>query len=319
MKYLVTGGAGFIGSNIVKELLDHGERVNVLDNFATGKRENLVPFIYDPNFEFFEGDLRDEDMVRKAANGVDYILHHGALPSVQRSVQDPITSNEVNILGTLNVLEVAKEIGVKRVVYASSSSVYGNIQVDSKVETLPVGPLSPYAVSKYTAERYCQVYYQLYGLETVCLRYFNVFGPYQDPSSPYSAVIPKFINLIKENKQPVIYGDGTQSRDFTFVANNVAANLLACTAENVGGEVFNIACGQSYSLLELVKYINNALGKDIEPLFADSKKGDVKNSLADISKAFNLLKYKPLINFKSGLEATIDYFLNRIPSFSFQG
>lgn len=319
MNYLVTGGAGFIGSNIVKELLDRGENVRVLDNFSTGKRENLIPFIHIPNFSLYEGDLRNAATVRNAVKGVDYILHQGALPSVQRSISDPITSNEVNILGTLNILEAAKEFQVKRVVFASSSSVYGNIQVPSKVETLPVGPLSPYAVSKYSAERYCQIYFQLYGLETVCLRYFNVFGPHQDPTSLYSAVIPKFIRLMKENKQPVIYGDGTQSRDFTFVANNVAANILACTAKNVGGEVFNIACGKSYSLLDLVNTINNALGKDIQPQFANEKKGDVKNSLADISKAMQMLKYKPILNFKAGLEATIDYFLNPNVLFMQQG
>jgi len=319
MTYLVTGGAGFIGSNIVNELLDRGEKVRVLDNFSTGKIENLIPFIHLPNFRFYEGDLRDEATVRNAVKGVDYVLHHGALPSVQRSITDPITSNEVNILGTLNVLEAAKEFQVKRVVYASSSSVYGNIQASSKVESLPVGPLSPYAVSKYSAERYCQVYYQLYGLETICLRYFNVFGPHQDPTSLYSAVIPKFIKQMKEDKRPIIYGDGMQSRDFTFISNVVEANILACTTESVGGEVFNIACGKSYTLLELVDTINKAIGKDIQPLFVDDKKGDVKHSLADISKAIKMLKYKPAFNFKAGLEATIDYFLNPKVLFMRQG
>ncbi len=250
--YLVTGGAGFIGSNIVKELLERGETVRVLDNFSTGKRENLDAFKNSARFNLIEGDLRSFHIVRDAVKGVDFILHQGALPSVPRSINDPITSNDVNILGTLNVLEAAKEFGVHRVVYASSSSVYGNNEISPKVEEMPVQPLSPYSLSKYTGERYCQIYYQLYGLETVCLRYFNVFGPNQDPSSQYSAVIPKFIRLINEGMSPVIYGDGTQSRDFTYVTNNVSANLLACTSKSAVGQVLNIACGKSYSLLDLV-------------------------------------------------------------------
>ena len=210
MKYLVTGGAGFIGSNIVKELLTRGEYVRVLDNFATGKRENVFEFKNNPNFELIEGDLRSFHIVRNAVKDVDYILHQGALPSIPRSINDPITTNDVNILGTLNILEAAKEFGVRRVAYASSSSVYGNSADLPKTEDIPVQPLSPYALSKYTGERYCQIYYKIYGLETVVLRYFNVFGPNQDPTSQYSAVIPKFIKLMKEGQSPTIYGDGTQ-------------------------------------------------------------------------------------------------------------
>ena len=303
--YLVTGGAGFIGSNIVKDLLSRGEQVRVLDNFATGKRENLFPFKDNPNLEVFEGDLRSFHIVRDAVKGVDYVLHQGALPSVPRSVKDPITSNDVNINGTLNILEASKEFGVKRVVFASSSSVYGNSEVMPKMETMPVSPMSPYAVTKYAAERYCQVFFQLYGLETVCLRYFNVFGPNQDPTSQYSAVIPKFIKLIKEGKRPVIYGDGTQSRDFTYVSNNVEANILACTTDNVAGEVFNIACGERYSLIDLVDNINLLYGTDVQPVFEETRPGDVKHSLAGIDKAKTLLKFNVRTHFIEGLKSLI--------------
>ncbi|HOV16987.1 MAG TPA: SDR family oxidoreductase [Candidatus Cloacimonadota bacterium] len=308
MLYLVTGGAGFIGSNIVKELLARKEQVRVLDNFATGKRENILPYKNDPNLEIIEGDLRSFHIVRDAVKGVDYVLHQGALPSVPRSINDPITTNDVNILGTLNILEAAREFNVKRVIYASSSSVYGNTETLSKREDMPVSPLSPYAVTKFAAERYCQIYYSLYGLETVALRYFNVFGPNQDPTSQYSAVIPLFIKAIHSDKAPVIYGDGTQSRDFTYVTNNVEANLLACTAKGVAGEVFNIACGKKYTLLELVQEINAALGKQIEPKFAPERSGDVKHSLADISKAGKMLGYQPKVDFQTGIRKAVEFF-----------
>jgi len=219
-----------------------------------------------------------------------------------RSIDDPITTNDVNILGTLNILEAAKEFGVRRVVYASSSSVYGNTEISPKVEDLPVQPLSPYAISKYTGERYCQIFYSLYGLETVCLRYFNVFGPNQDPSSQYSAVIPKFIKLMSQGISPVIYGDGTQSRDFTYVANNVNANLIACTAKDIGGQVFNIACGKSYSLLQLVDLINRFLDTKINPKFEQPRRGDVKHSLAGIQKASQLLNYRIITDFEEGIK-----------------
>lgn len=308
MIYLVTGGAGFIGSNIVKELLSRGEKVRVLDSFATGKRENILMFKNDPNLHVIEGDLRSFHTVRDAVKGVDFVLHQGALPSVPRSVNDPITTNDVNILGTLNILEASKEFQVKRVVFASSSSVYGNSETLPKREDLPISPLSPYAITKYAAERYCQIFSQIYGLETVSLRYFNVFGPNQDPTSQYSAVIPLFIKAIHENRQPVIYGDGTQSRDFTFVTNNVEANILACTAPNAAGEVFNIACGVKYTLLELVEAINKALGKNIEPKFDKDRTGDVKHSLADISKAQSLLGYDVKVNFTEGISRTVEHF-----------
>ena len=305
-KFLVTGGAGFIGSNIVRELLSKGESVRVLDNYSTGKRENLFPFKGNPNFEIFEGDLRSFHIVRDAVKGVDYVLHQGALPSVPRSVKDPITSNDVNINGTLNILEASKEFDVKRVVFASSSSVYGNNETLPKVETMPVAPLSPYALTKYAGERYCQIYFHLYGLETVCLRYFNVFGPNQDPTSQYSAVIPKFIKMIKEGVRPIIYGDGSQSRDFTYVTNNVEANILACTVPGIGGETFNIACGERFTLIDLVDAINLLTGMNVEPIFNDCRPGDVKHSLAGIEKAKQFLGFSPNLTFMEGLKTLVD-------------
>lgn len=308
MKYLVTGGAGFIGSNIVRELLAQGSEVRVLDNFATGKRENILPLMKNTNLTMIEGDLRSFHTVRAAVKGVDYILHQGALPSVPRSINDPITSNDVNILGTLNILEAAKEFGVKRVVCASSSSIYGNSETLPKVESMAVNPLSPYALTKYAQERYCQIFTEIYGLETVSLRYFNVFGPNQDPTSQYSAVIPKFIRLIMAGKEPVIYGDGTQSRDFTFVENNVWANIQACTAKNAAGKVINVACGERYTLIELVEKINAILGTNIEPKFEHDRAGDVKHSLAGIDKAKELLGYEVRVDFEEGLRRTVEYF-----------
>ena len=311
MKYLVTGGAGFIGSNIVQELLNRGEDVRVLDNFSTGKRENIFCFKNDKSFELIEGDLRSFHTVRDAVREVDYILHQGALPSVPRSINDPITTNDVNILGTLNILEAAREFDVKRIVYASSSSIYGDSEELPKREDMFIRPLSPYALSKYTAERYCQIYTKIYNFETVCLRYFNVFGPNQDPFSQYSAVIPKFVELIANDEQPTIYGDGTQSRDFTYVQNVIEANLLACTAPKAAGQVINIACQTTTTLLELVKMINDYLHKDINPRFDEDRSGDVKHSLASIKKAEDLLDYKVEVPFKNGLYKTIDFLLNK--------
>lgn len=309
-KYLITGGAGFIGSNLVAELIGSGAQVRVLDNFSTGKRENLLPFMGHGNLELIEGDLRSFHIVRQAVKGVDYVLHQGALPSVPRSIADPITTNDVNILGTLNVLEAAKEFGVRRVVYASSSSIYGNSPTLPKSEEMPVQPLSPYALSKYAGERYSQIFYQVYGLETVCLRYFNVFGPNQDPTSQYSAVIPKFIKAISEGIAPVIYGDGGQSRDFTFVANVVAANLLACKSAEAPGQVFNIACGQRHTLLDLVASINRGLGTRVEPKFEQERAGDVRDSMASIDRATKLLDYRPVVSFAEGLQRLIATFVD---------
>jgi nucleoside-diphosphate-sugar epimerase len=300
-KYLVTGGAGFIGSHIVEELLNRGEFVRILDNFSTGRRQNISPFIDNPNFELIEGDLRSYHIVREAVKGIDYVLHEGALPSVPRSVKDPITTNDINVNGTLNILDASINAGVKRVIFASSSSIYGNGEELPKREDMKPAPESPYAISKYAGERYCQIFTKLYGLETVCLRYFNVFGPRQDPNSQYSAVIPKFIQLIKEGQSPIIYGDGEASRDFTYVANVVNANLLSCTAKDAVGEVFNIACGVGVTINQLVKKITDLCGNNIKPIYKDPRLGDVKHSYASIEKAKARLGYSAMISFDEGL------------------
>ncbi|MCH8873601.1 SDR family oxidoreductase [candidate division KSB1 bacterium] len=321
--YLVTGGAGFIGSNIVEELLRRKHKVRILDNFSTGKRETVEFLINkasklqnsngkktngNSNLEVFEGDLRSYHIVREAVEGVDYILHQGALPSVPRSVRDPITSNEVNVVGTLNILNAAKEAKIRSIVYASSSSCYGDLAQLPKTEDMLPNPLSPYAVSKLAAEKYCQVFYKLYNLETVSVRYFNVFGPRQDPTSQYSAVIPKFISIMMTSKAPVIYGDGEQSRDFTYVQNVVEANLQACEVghEELAGEVFNIAYGKRITLNDLVEKINGILGTTIKPVYSEPRAGDVKHSLANIGKARQFLGYDPKFDFDQGLKMTID-------------
>jgi nucleoside-diphosphate-sugar epimerase len=301
--YLVTGGAGFIGSNIVEELVRRGERVRILDNFSTGKRENVVPF--QEGIELIEGDLRHLDTVRSATEGIDYILHQGALPSVQKSIDNPLDTDESNVRGTLNLLVAARDAGVKKVMYASSSAIYGDTPTLPKTEEMKPAPLSPYAVSKLAGEHYCQVFYQVYGLETVALRYFNVFGPKQDPTSQYAAVIPKFVTAMLRGEQPVIYGDGEQSRDFSYVTNVVQANLLAATAPGVGGQVFNIACGQRYNLLELVATINRILGTDIAPVHTAPRVGDVRHSLADIVRAREMLGYQVEVEFEEGLRRLI--------------
>jgi len=304
--YLVTGGAGFIGSNIVVELLQRGERVRVLDNFSTGRRKNLSDVL--DNLELIEGDLCDLDTCRRAVRGVDYVLHQGAVPSVQRSIDDPITSNDANIKGTLNLLIAARDADVRRLVYASSSSIYGDSPTLPKQENMPLRPKSPYAVSKLAAEHYCRIFTSVFGLETVSLRYFNVFGPRQDPTSHYAAVVPLFIKAMLVGKPPTIYGDGLQSRDFTYVGNNVHANLLAAMAEDVAGQVFNVACGQRYTLLELVATLNEILGMHIEPLFAPPRPGDVKHSLADISRAQAKLGYTVKVDFRAGLGKAVAWY-----------
>ena len=307
MKFLVTGGAGFIGSNITEELLKRGYSVRVLDNFSTGRRENIKEF--EKDIELIEGDIRSYHTVVKAVNGIDVILHQAALPSVPRSIYDPITTHEVNAGGTLNILNAAKESGVKKVVYASSSSVYGDNPELPKHEGMMPNPLSPYAVSKLAGEKYCQVFSKLYGLETVSLRYFNVFGPKQDPNSQYSAVIPIFIKAIKENKQPVIFGDGTQSRDFTYVTNVVECNLLAATKNVDGGLVMNCATHGQINLNELVRQINNILDKNISPVFAKSRVGDIKHSYANIELIKSKLGYNSIFKFSDGLRITASYYL----------
>jgi nucleoside-diphosphate-sugar epimerase len=306
MKYLVTGGAGFIGSNIVKELLKKGHQVRVLDNFATGRRENLAAFA--DKIDLVEGDLRSHRTVREAVDGMDFILHQAALPSVPRSIKDPITTNEVNATGTLNVLNAAVDAAVKRVVFASSSSIYGDSKQLPKKEDMMPNPLSPYAVSKMAGEKYCQVFARIYQLHTVALRYFNVFGPHQDPSSQYSAVIPKFIKAMRHDQQPTIFGDGKQSRDFTFVSNVVEANLLATEADFPSGMVFNCACHEQIELNHLVTNLNEILNKNITPRYAEVRPGDVKHSFADIEQIHQHLGFEPNILFKDGLSRTVDWY-----------
>lgn len=305
--YLVTGGAGFIGSNIVEQLLANGESVRVLDDFSTGKRENLEAF--KDRIDLVEGDLRDEAVCRRAVADIDYVLHQAAMASVPRSINEPVMTSEVNVLGTIRLLTSAAKAGVKRLVYAASSSAYGDQPLPAKVETLMPKPLSPYAAAKLSNEFFCQAFSQSMGLDTVCLRYFNVFGPRQDPTSEYSAVIPLFITAVIEGRQPTIYGDGKQTRDFTYVENNVWANIQAATAAGpFKGQVMNVACGTSYSLLDLLAAINDALGTNVEPIFAPARIGDVKHSLADISKATEKIGYQIRVDFGEGMKRTIEWY-----------
>jgi UDP-glucose 4-epimerase len=304
--YLVTGGAGFIGSHIVTELVRRGQRVRVFDNFSTGKEANLGAVLQE--IDLTQGDLRDLEAVQRAVSGVDYVLHQGALPSVIRSVNDPLTSDACNVVGTLNLLIAARNAGVRRVVYASSSSVYGDSPTLPKQEDMRPAPKSPYAVSKLAGEHYCQAFTEVYGLETVCLRYFNVFGPRQDPTSQYAAVIPLFITALLRGEPPTVHGDGQQSRDFTYVANNVQANLLAATAPGVAGQVFNVACGKRYTLLELLDILRSILNIDVTPVHTASRPGDVRHSLADISKAQQALGYRVDVSFEEGLRHTAAWY-----------
>jgi nucleoside-diphosphate-sugar epimerase len=310
-KYLVTGGAGFIGSNIVKKVLDNGDFVRVVDNFSTGRRENIAEFLENPNFELIEGDLTNLETAKNVVKGIDFVLHQAAVPSVPRSIEDPITSNSANIDATLNLLVAARDEKVKKVVYASSSSVYGDNPDLPKREDFPVRPISPYALTKYAGERYCQIFWNIYGLPTTFLRYFNVFGPKQNPFSQYSAVIPKYIDCFLQNESPVILGTGEQSRDFTFIDNGVEANLLAAKSEKGNGEVFNIACNERTSLNELVGLLSKISGKDIKPEYKDARAGDVLHSQADISKIGEFLGFKPIIKFEEGLQKTFDWYANQ--------
>lgn len=312
--YLVTGGAGFIGSNLVEELIKRDEKVRVIDNFCTGRHENIEEFV--PKIELVRGDIRNLDTVREAVEGVDFVLHEAALTSVVRSIEHPLATTETNIEGTLNVLVAAREAKVKRVIYASSSSIYGNAPTLPKREEMIPNPLSPYAVSKVSGEYYCQVFYRIYGLESVILRYFNVFGPRQDPVSQYAAVIPKFIKAMLNGKSPTIYGDGEQSRDFTFVENVVEANVLACKAEKVAGEVFNIGCGKRTVVNELARIIGKLMDQNVKPIYADPRPGDVKHSLADITKAQRLLNYRPKVDIEEGLKRIIQWHKDKTVGFS---
>jgi len=306
--YLVTGAAGFIGSALVHALLERGDQVRGLDNFETGRRENLQGVL--GQIDFREADLLDADAVNSACCGVDYVLHQAAIPSVPKSVADPARSNRVNIEGTVNVLIAARDAGVKRVVYAASSSAYGDTPTLPKREDMMPVPLSPYAVAKLAGEMYMKVFYGVYRLQTVCLRYFNIFGPRQDPTSQYSAVLAKFITLMLRGERPTIYGDGEQSRDFNYIDNAVAANLLAVTAPeaDVAGETFNIATGRRYNLNETVALLRPLTGYKGDVEYAPERTGDIKHSLADISRGQEKLKYQPLVNFEEGLRRTVEWY-----------
>lgn len=311
--FLITGGAGFIGSHIVEELLKTGQRVRVLDNFSTGKRENLrfpqLPIdVVDSALDLIEGDVRDLEVCRLACDGVDYILHQAALRSVPKSIDNPSVTNQVNVSGTLNILLAAKEKGVKRVVYASSSSIYGDNNKLPELEDQAPYPISPYAVSKLVGEYYCSVFSKVYRLETISLRYFNVFGPRQDPHSEYSAVIPAFISAALKDQPLVVHGDGLQSRDFTYVSNVVEANLLATKIPHTNGGAVNIACGERYSVLDTGNAIGEILGKKIEFCHTEPRAGDVRHTLADISLAKRFLGYVVEVGFTEGLIKTIKYF-----------
>lgn len=304
--YLVTGGAGFIGSHLVHELVRRGGRVRVLDDFSTGRRENLLDVA--EQVDLVEASLTDPKGLEKAVEGVTFVLHQGARPSVPRSIRDPLGTHEVNATGTLNLLVAARQAGVSRFVYASSSSVYGDTPALPKEEQMSLEPRSPYAVSKLTGEHYCQVFHTAYGLETVSLRYFNVFGPWQDPSSEYAAVIPKFITAMLAGRPPTIFGDGKQSRDFTYVQDVVEANLQAIQATGAVGTVMNVARGERHTLLHLVGLLNDILHTDLEPIFAPARQGDVRHSHASTQRARMLLGYKPGVSFREGLERTVEWF-----------
>lgn len=304
MKYLVTGGAGFIGSNLAEALLRKGETVRIFDNFSTGKRTNIESL----DLEVIEGDIRDLEQCRKAALGMDFVIHKAALASVPASVADPLYSNAVNITGTLNMLTAARQAGVRRFVFASSSSVYGDGPEPVKTESSGIRPLSPYALGKLAGEEYCRMFFRLFGMETVCLRYFNVFGPRQDPNSEYAAVIPKFISALLGGRRPVIYGDGLQTRDFIFIGDVVQANLLACARPEVAGGVFNIACDRGISLLELLDEIKAVSGNNNAPVFEPARIGDVRHSRADISLARKHLGFEPAFTFREAIGKTVEWF-----------
>jgi nucleoside-diphosphate-sugar epimerase len=303
--YLVTGGAGFIGSHLTEEIARRGHRVRVADSLITGKRGNLSHI---PGVEFMEGDLAEFEFANKVATGCDYVLHQAAIPSVPRSVKDPITSNRANVDATLNMLVAARDAGVKRLVFAGSSSAYGNTPTLPKHEEMPTNPLSPYALQKVVGEQYLQMFTRLYGLETVSIRYFNVFGPRQDPTSPYSGVISVFATALLENRSPKIYGNGEQTRDFTYVANVVDGVLRACEAPKASGEVINVATGGRISLNQLFYAMRDVVGGNLEPTYAEPRQGDVRDSQADIRKAHDLLGYVPIVSFEEGLERTINWY-----------
>ncbi len=305
-KFLVTGGAGFIGSNICTKLISQGCFVRVIDNLLTGKKSNLAAI--SDKIEFIEADMGNPDAARAAMKGIDVVLHQGALPSVPRSIDDPALTHRHCVDATFTLLLAARDTKIKRFVYAASSSAYGDTPTLPKVETMPVNPLSPYAAAKLMGEYYCSVFYKVFGLETISLRYFNVFGPHQDPTSQYAAAIPAFVTSILKDEPPTIYGDGEQTRDFTYVDNIVEANLLAARAKQTKGEVVNIACGEVITVNAIIDMINNIVGKSIKPMYVPSRKGDVKHSLADITVAKKILGFKPVVLFKEGLTKAIEWY-----------
>lgn len=305
-RFLVTGGAGFIGSALVHRLLDLGHSVRVVDNFSTGFRRNLDDCLH--RLELIEGDLAELEVCKASVRGVEYVLHQAAIPSVQRSVDDPVSSHRANVTATLNMLVAARDAQVKRFVFASSSSVYGDSETLPRVETMPESPLSPYALTKLAGEKYCNVFHRIYGLVAVSLRYFNVFGPRQDPHSPYSAVISRFVEAALRGSRPIVYGDGEQSRDFTYVDDVVEANLLACHADGVGGMVFNVGTGQRHTLNGLLCSLSAIVGHQLDPEYSHTRVGDVRHSQAGIEKAQSLLGFKPKVSFQEGLERTVDWF-----------
>jgi nucleoside-diphosphate-sugar epimerase len=305
-KFLVTGGAGFIGSNICRRLVAEGCFVRVVDNLLTGKRSNLAPIL--DKIEFVEADMGVPEVARAVVKGIDVILHEGALPSVPRSVDDPAATHQHCVDATFTLLLAARDAHVKRFVYAASSAAYGDTPTLPKVETMAPNPLSPYAVGKLVGEYYCSVFSKVFGLQTIALRYFNVFGPQQDPASQYAAAIPAFVTAILRNQPPTIYGDGEQSRDFTYVDNVVQANLLAARAKETHGEVVNVACGEAVTVNAIIDRINQLLGKHVKPIYAPARAGDVKHSLADITAAKKLIGFKPVVLFREGLEKSIDWY-----------
>ncbi len=311
-RFLVTGGAGFIGSNICAKLISQGRFVRVIDNLLTGKKTNLAGIL--DKIEFIEADMGDSDIARRAMKEIDVVLHQGALPSVPRSVDDPAATHRHCVDATFTLLLAARDAKVKRFVYAASSSAYGDTPVLPKVETMPVNPLSPYAAAKLMGEYYCSVFYKVFGLETISLRYFNVFGPHQDPTSQYAAAIPAFVTSILKDKSPTVYGDGEQSRDFTYVDNVVEANLLAARAKQTKGEVVNVACGEAITVNEIIDMINDIVGKSVKPIYVPSRKGDVQHSLADISLAKKLIGYRPVVLFKEGLQMAIKWYGDNLVS-----
>jgi UDP-glucose 4-epimerase len=309
-KFLVTGGAGFIGSNICKELVSQGSFVRVIDNLLTGKKSNLADVI--DKIEFIQADMGDSDIAQSAMKDIDVVLHQGALPSVPVSIDNPAATHKHCVNATFTLLLAARDAGIKRFVYAASSSAYGDAPDSPKVETMPVSPLSPYAVAKLTGEYYCSVFYKIFGLETISLRYFNVFGPYQDPASQYAAAIPAFVTAILKDQPPTIYGDGEQSRDFTYIDNVVEANLLAARTRQTQGEVINIACGKAVTVNEIIDMINELLGKNVKPIYTDPRPGDVKHSLADITLAQQTIGFKPTVLFNDGLKKAIDWYRDNL-------